>query len=108
MGRSFKDVVAALPKDEQAAIQSQNDTLKREYMALQEIRKAMSLTQKDVAAKLHIAQDGVSRIEKRSDLMISTLRKYIEAMGGELNIIAELPNLPPIHISAFSQSTNHK
>jgi transcriptional regulator with XRE-family HTH domain len=108
MGRAFKDVVATLPKDEQAAIKSQSDTLKKEYMALQELRKAMSMTQKEVAAKLDISQDGVSRIEKRSDLMISTLRKYIEAMGGKLNIVAELPNLPPIHISEFSQPTEHK
>ncbi|MFT4929639.1 MAG: DNA-binding XRE family transcriptional regulator [Phenylobacterium sp.] len=102
MGRSFKEVIGSLPKEEQDAIQKQSSQLKAEYMALQEIRKAMDMTQKEVASKLHIAQDGVSRLEKRSDLMISTLRKYIEAMGGKLNIVAELPNHPPIYISGFS------
>ena len=108
MGRSFKDVITGLPQDEQEAIESQSKLLKKEYMALQEIRKAMSLTQKDVATKLDIGQDGVSRIEKRSDLMISTLRKYIEAMGGKLNIVAELPGRPPVYISEFSQVPDNK
>lgn len=104
MGRSFTEVIGALPQEEQDAIQTQSEQLITEYMALQEIRKAMNLTQKEVAEKLHIAQDGVSRLEKRSDLMISTLRKYIEAMGGQLNIVAQLPNRPPVYISEFSKT----
>ena len=102
MARSLTQVIASLPQAEQEAIARQSEQLKREYLALQELRKAMNLTQNEIAERLNIAQEGVSRLERRSDLMISTLRKYIEAMGGQLNIIAQLPNLPPIHISGFS------
>jgi hypothetical protein len=50
---------------------------------------------------LDIGQDGVSRIEQRSDLLISTLRSYIEAMGGHLELIAEFPNRPPVVLSGL-------
>ncbi len=73
-------------------------------MALQELRKAMALTQTDVANKLHISQDGVSRLEQRSDLLLSTLRKSIQARGGELNIIARFPNHPPVELIGFSET----
>ena len=77
-------------------------------MALQEIRKARELTQKEVAKKLKISQDGVSRLEQRSDVMLSTLRKYVEAMGGSLNLVVQFPDCPPVEISGFSDATKPK
>jgi hypothetical protein len=53
MGRSFKDVVASLPQTEQAAIEAQSDELKKEYMALKDIRKTMNLSQKEVSRTEH-------------------------------------------------------
>ena len=58
-------------------------------MALQQVRKARHLTQEQMARALKVGQDSISRMERRSDLMISTLRSYIEAMGGTLKIVAE-------------------
>jgi len=46
-------------------------------------------------------QEAISRLERRSDLLLSTLNSYIRAMGGELNIIAEFPNRPPVKVSGF-------
>ena len=66
------------------------------------------LTQKDVAKKLKISQDGVSRLEQRSDVMLSTLRKYVEAMGGSLNLVAQFPDRPPVEIAGFSDATQPK
>ena len=65
-------------------------------MALRELRKAHHRTQASMAKQLGISQDGVSRLEKRSDLLLSTLRNYVEAMGGNLRLIAEFPDQPPV------------
>ena len=105
MARTIDEVISSLPKEDQQTINMRSQELVEEYMALQELRKAMDLTQKDVAKKLHIAQDGVSRLEQRSDLMLSTLRKYIEAVGGKLNLVAEFPDRPPVEIIGFSETT---
>ena len=61
-------------------------------MALAEVRKAMSLTQVDLAEMLHIKQAAIARLENRTDMYISSLRKYITALGGELDIVARFPD----------------
>jgi transcriptional regulator with XRE-family HTH domain len=73
-----------------------------EEMSLRDLRQALKLTQERIAEALDIGQDGVSRIEQRSDLLISTLRSYIEAMGGHLELIAEFPNRPPVVVSGLA------
>ena len=67
-----------------------------EEMTLQELRQARKLTQVRLAKALGITQDGVSRLEKRSDLLLSTLRKSVEAMGGNLSLVAEFPDREPV------------
>jgi len=108
MARTLEEVVASLPKKQQKRIEKQFKEMKAEYLALQDLRKAMELTQEQVAAELNMKQGNLSRLEKRSDLMISTLRKYIEAMGGRLNIVAEFPDRPPVNILGFSETTLQK
>ncbi len=108
MTRTLNQVIASLPKEQQKRIKKRSKEVIEEYAALQEIRKAMDLTQKDVAKKLKITQDGVSRLEQRSDLMLSTLRKYIEAMGGKLNLMAQFPNHPPMEITDFFKTAGQK
>ena len=73
-----------------------------EEMALRELRKAHHRTQTSMAKQLGISQDGVSRLEKRSDLLLSTLRNYVEAMGGSLRLVAEFPDQPPVMLTGFS------
>jgi transcriptional regulator with XRE-family HTH domain len=77
-----------------------------EEMTLRDLRKAQELTQARVAAALHISQDGVSRIEKRSDSLLSTLRSYVEAMGGSLRLVVEFPDRNPVTISGFDKIAN--
>jgi PAS domain S-box-containing protein len=74
-----------------------------EEMSLRDLRKARKLTQARVAKKLGIAQDSVSRLEKRSDLLISTLRKAVKAMGGDVRIVAEFPDRAPVLLSELSE-----
>jgi hypothetical protein len=56
-----------------------------------------------MAKALGISQDGVSRLEKRSDLLLSTLRKSVEAMGGNLSLIAEFPDRDPVVLSGIAE-----
>jgi transcriptional regulator with XRE-family HTH domain len=71
-------------------------------MTLQELRQARKLTQVRLAKALGISQDGVSRLEKRSDLLLSTLRKSVEAMGGNLSLVAEFPDREPRVLSGIA------
>src|SRR6266566_1165572 len=73
-----------------------------EEMTLQELRHARKLTQVRMGKELGIGQDGVSKLEKRADLMISTLRKTVEAMGGRLSLVAEFPDRNPVVLSGIS------
>ena len=73
-----------------------------EEMSLRELRRAHKLTQRRIAETLGIGQDQVSRLEQRSDLLLSTLRSYVEAMGGQLKIIAEFPDQGAVVLSAFA------
>ncbi len=77
--------------------------LMAEEMTLRELRKARKLTQVRIAKVLGITQDSVSRLEKRSDLLLSTLRKTVEAMGGKLSLVAEFPNRPPVMLSGIAE-----
>ena len=79
-----------------------------EDMGLQALRKALKLTQKNLTKELSIGQEGVSRLEQHSDLMLSTLRNHIEAMGGKLRITAEFPYHTPVNLSGFSNPTKHR
>ena len=73
-----------------------------EEMTLRELRHARKLTQVRMAKTLGITQDSVSRLEKRSDLLLSTLRKTVEAMGGNLSLVAEFPDRAPVVLSGIA------
>ena len=73
-----------------------------EELSLRELRHAHKLTQERIAETLGIGQDQVSRLEQRSDLLISTLRSYVEAMGGRLTLVAEFPDHKPVVLSGIA------
>jgi DNA-binding XRE family transcriptional regulator len=83
-------------KAEKAEIDSRYEEMGARCLTLQELRKAHNLTQEALAAKLNIKQENMSRIEKHSDLLLSTLKGYVEAMGGELQLVVQFPNSLPI------------
>ena len=101
MARTLDAVISALPLDQQREIEARAAQLIEEEMTLSDLRKALELTQKRVAEALHISQDGVSRIEARSDFLLSTLGAYVEALGGKLRLVAEFPHRRPVTISAL-------
>jgi DNA-binding XRE family transcriptional regulator len=101
MARTLSEVIADLPRDQQQDIAARAAQLIEDEMTLRDLRKAHELTQERIAETLRISQDGVSRIEKRSDFLLSTLRSYVEAMGGKLRLVVEFPNRKPIAISGL-------
>src|SRR5262245_24807715 len=103
MARSLDDFIASLPKEEQIGIQQEAERLILEEMTLQELRKARERSQQVVGEILHVNQASVSKIERRTDMYISTLRAFIQAMGGELDIIARFPDRPPVRITQFEE-----
>jgi predicted transcriptional regulator len=68
---------------------------------LNELRQARGLSQKVLAEVLHVQQPSIAKLERRTDLYISTLRSHIEAMGGELEVVARFPD-GSVKISNFS------
>ena len=87
---SFNKLMGAMSARSQGRVKKKMNQLRHE-MALGEVRKAMSLTQNDLAKELHIKQAALARLENRTDMYISSLRKYITALGGELDIVARFP-----------------
>jgi len=75
-----------------------------EEMTLQELRRARKLTQARMARSLGISQDQVSRLEKRSDLLLSTLRRSIEALGGSLSLVAQFPDRDPVVLAGIAET----
>jgi transcriptional regulator with XRE-family HTH domain len=73
-----------------------------EEMSLRELREARKLTQAHLAQALGIGQDSVSRLEKRTDLLLTTLTAYVEALGGSLSLIAEFPDRDPVSLSSLT------
>jgi DNA-binding XRE family transcriptional regulator len=72
-----------------------SDAIYRQLLAelpLAELRRARGLSQKTLAGVLHVDQASISKMERRTDMYISTLRSHIEAMGGELEIVARFPD----------------
>ena len=82
-------------------ITARSKELIAEEMTLRDLRHALHLTQQDVSKKLHMKQDGISRLERRSDLLLSTLRDYVDSMGGKLTLSAEFPDRPPVNLTGF-------
>jgi transcriptional regulator with XRE-family HTH domain len=91
-----------LPAERKARIEARTRDLTTEYLTLQELRRATGLTQAEVSQELGMPQSNVSRLEKGADMLLSTLRQYVEALGGKLNLTVELPDKPPIQINLLS------
>ena len=101
MAKKFSELEAKMSPEAREWIKLEVDKAMAE-MPLNELRNARGLSQKILAETLNIQQPAVAKMEKRTDMYISTLRSHIEAMGGELEVIARFPD-GDIKISNFSQ-----
>lgn len=98
MGRNLNEIIADLPAERQARIEARYRELKQEVEGLRELRQAAGKAQADIAAALNIKQPSVSKIEKQADMYLSTLRSYVEAIGGQLDLVVTLPSRPPVRL----------
>ena len=95
MAKRLDDVMAGLPQARRQRVKARA----MELATLKDLRQAAMQTQEELAATLGVRQDTISRLEKRSDMLLSTLRQYVEGMGGRLELVAQFPNRPPVIIN---------
>jgi DNA-binding XRE family transcriptional regulator len=100
--RTLQEKLSALPIPHRKKIAKRTAVLIAEEMTMRELRKARKMTQVEMAKTLGVKQEQISRIEKRTDLHISTLRRSIEAMGGKLSLVAEFPDRAPVMLAGIS------
>jgi DNA-binding XRE family transcriptional regulator len=108
MGIPYEQVLAMESEEFQQSVKQRTAELIAEELTLREMRRARKLTQARLSKKLKIGQEGVSRIEKRTDLYISTLRSYVEGVGGKLKLVVELPDRPPVILSGLGEPQREK
>ena len=101
MARKFQELRSRMTPQQRERSRKIAEQLRAE-MALTDLRRARRLTQEDIAEILGNRQAAVSKIERRTDMHVSTLRRYVEALGGELEIIAHFPE-GDVRISQFEE-----
>jgi DNA-binding XRE family transcriptional regulator len=100
---TLEEMLAEESEESRARIQQLVQEMRAE-LNLREMRRLRKLTQARLSRKLKIGQEGVSRIEKRSDLYLSTLRSYVEGVGGKLSLVVEFPDRPPVILTGLGES----
>jgi transcriptional regulator with XRE-family HTH domain len=101
---SLEAILQSLPEERRRRIEKRAAELIAEELNLRELRRLRRLTQAKLSKKLKIGQEGVSRIEKRTDLYLSTLRTYVEGVGGKLSLIVEFPDRAPVVLAGFGEN----
>ena len=102
----LQEVIEGLPEEDREEVEARARELITEEMTLRELRQAFDLTQTRMGELLNIGQDSISRLEQRSDLLLSTLRSYVQAMGGSLELTVKFPNRPAVVLSGIGMFTS--
>jgi transcriptional regulator with XRE-family HTH domain len=108
MAKNIESLFKRLPAVRRKKIEARAAQLIAEEMTLRQLRRARKLTQQKLAKSLRIGQEGVSKIEQRTDLLISTLRNCVKGMGGDLHLVAEFPDRPPVELVGFAAMENER
>jgi hypothetical protein len=101
MAVSLEEKLESLPRDRRAKVEARAAELIAEELTLRDLRRAFDQTQVRLARQMGVKQETISRLEKRSDMLLSTLRSYVEAMGGELELVARFPDRPAIRLKTL-------
>src|SRR5882724_6229593 len=99
MAVSLDEVLNKMTPAQRARVKARTAELIEEELTLRDLRQAEQLTQERMAELMGVEQENVSRLERRADLLLSTLSSYVAAMGGKLRLIAEFPNRQPVTIA---------
>ena len=106
MAKPFRHLLDKMPKERRERIEARKRELIRE-INLRELRQALELTQQQLAETLKVNQAAISKMESQSDMYISTLRRFLQAMGGTLKVVAEFPD-GEVVINQFSEESERK
>ena len=101
MAIELNEYMRTLPPKRREAIERRARQLIAEEKTLRELRKAAACSQVQLAQTLGVNQAAISKMERRTDMYVSTLRSFVEGMGGRLDIIATFPRKAPVKISQF-------
>jgi DNA-binding XRE family transcriptional regulator len=99
MAKDFDELTKDWPPEWHARVEARAKQLIAEELTLRDLRKARALTQVRLARTLGIGQEHVSRLEQKSDMLLSTLASYVRAMGGDLKLLVEFPDRPPVRLA---------
>jgi hypothetical protein len=99
MTKTLDEFMKDFTPRERAKVEARTAELIEEELTLRDLRQARHLTQERMAVLMGVEQENVSRLERRADLLLSTLSSYVAAMGGRLRLIAEFPNRHPVAIA---------
>ena len=99
MGRSLDEMMSAMPEARRSKIEARSAELVAEVEGLKALRQLAERSQEEMANVLRIKQPSVHKIEKQTDLYLSTLRRYVEAAGGTLELRIELPGKGVMHLT---------
>jgi len=102
----YEEIFKEFSPEDQAWIKRRASELIAQELQLRELRRLRKLTQTRLSKKLKIGQEGVSRIEKRTDLYLSTLRSYVEGVGGKLSLVVEFPDHPPVILTGLGMDAD--
>ncbi len=102
MAKNYQELRAKMSPAARAASDSAYQRLVEE-MSLHQLRKARELTQSKIAEELHIGQGDVSKLERRTDMYVSTLTSYLQAVGADLEIRAVFPDGRAVKITQFAE-----
>jgi predicted XRE-type DNA-binding protein len=107
MGRNLNQIIAELSPERQERIEARYQELRQEVEGLRELRLIAGKAQADIATALKIKQPSVSKIEKQADMYLSTLRSYVKAVGGELELVVTLPQRPAMRLHHLGEVLGH-
>ena len=103
MAKRLEDYISNLPAKQRVAIDECAHLLLKEEMSLRELRRAVKFSQEELAQVLNVGQASVAKLERRTDAYVSTVRRFVEAMGGQLDIVARFPGSEPVSITNFGE-----
>jgi predicted XRE-type DNA-binding protein len=103
MGRTLEEVILDMPAESQARIAERSAELHAEVEGLKALRKLAQRSQEQVAQSLGIKQPGIAKIERQTDLYLSTLRRFVEAAGGTLELRVKLPGTGVIQLTGMGE-----
>lgn len=106
MHRTLDDVLAAMPADQRAEVEARSEKLHQEIEGLKALRLLAQRSQEQIAQGLGIKQPSVLKIERQTDLYLSTLRRFVEAAGGTLELRVQLPGTGVMTLTGMGELTS--